>query len=255
MYCFKEKINISLTLFIFSYYIFYAPECNAQIGKNENLTPINQILFEKKMIITDSIVFYKSIENMVTKLTDSLKQELKKDNVPYASESIELMNIANVWKEQIIRDYVDDRITNFHLKKSDSLWTSYKTIEGDIIGDYTVINDKDKTYFKLSKKDSITKYGGGLFNYLEEKNINIKEYRNDKKNINDFNCFKVVLRISNQSDPEGNETYEMYVTESIDLKYHPIIRYKSILNNYYPMEIKISSVVIGGAETLYVYKK
>ncbi|AXT18471.1 hypothetical protein D7030_07540 [Flavobacteriaceae bacterium AU392] len=62
----------------------------------------------------------------------------------------------------------------------------------------------------------------------------ITEFRNIKKNISGYNCFKVIL----ESETNPYDLLELYVTEDINLNYNPVINCKEILTKYYPLYLK-----------------
>lgn len=61
----------------------------------------------------------------------------------------------------------------------------------------------------------------------------ITEYRNDRKIIHGYDCFKVVLKNYNPNWVD----FVMYVTEEIKLNYHPTIHFEEIISKYYPLEV------------------
>lgn len=96
---------------------------------------------------------------------------------------------------------------------------------------------------KISREDlSVTSFSPLWFTTKTEKlnkmnicNYNIiTEYRNVKKNMSGYNCFKVILK--NKTNP--NYLIELFVTENIKLNYHPIVNCPNILDKYYPLYIK-----------------
>jgi len=237
--------------------LFYVPACLAQNEKVKTTGAYSNIIFEKQTTITDSILFHKSMDSFTKKFVESLKDELEKDSTSYNHQDLEFLQMSGIFKKQLFDIYPDQGKTFYHLKKVDSLWLSYKIIDGQIIGDYTVLNFKDMSYYKLAKIDSSSTYNHATLTHKDEKNIDIQEYRKDKKVINNFDCFKVVLQINEEESPipgfKGETVYEMYVTEDIDLKYHPIIKYKSVVDHYLPLEIRVLTDGIEGVETKYSF--
>ena len=65
--------------------------------------------------------------------------------------------------------------------------------------------------------------------------------------MNSFECFKIVLIVTENTKNSDEEfvglfrdaktIYELYVSDKIRCKYHPYFNYRSILENYYPLEI------------------
>lgn len=62
----------------------------------------------------------------------------------------------------------------------------------------------------------------------------IKENREIKRKIAGYDCFQIIL-----NNVKNKMMVEMYVTEEINLNYHPIFNYREILSNYYPLYVKI----------------
>jgi len=50
---------------------------------------------------------------------------------------------------------------------------------------------------------------------------------------------------------DAKTIYELYVTDKIRCKYHPYFNYRSILENYYPLEIIERDNLIEGVEVQY----
>ncbi|MEZ4968952.1 MAG: hypothetical protein R2814_04690 [Flavobacteriaceae bacterium] len=62
----------------------------------------------------------------------------------------------------------------------------------------------------------------------------IKENRADTKIIAGRECFQVIVDIIS-----NGYSMELYVTESIELNYHPIMNFKEILDKYFPLYVRI----------------
>jgi len=144
------------------------------------------------------------------------------------------------------------KVKTYH-KYQDSLIISYKTEEDKMIGDYTVINRNSGTYSKLAKKDSTTFYiKNKPYSFRKEYGVEIKEYRNIKKEIHDFPCFKVVVKVLiNTSEVKEYIIYNLFVTEKLSSLYHPVFKVKSVLEKYYPLDIEETQSNIKGIETRY----
>ena len=139
----------------------------------------------------------------------------------------------------------------------DSLLVYSEIVNNKIKGDYRVINRNKKTYSFLAKKDSSTFYRVNIPYVFNMKTYNIKENKNDKKVIQGFECYRVNLRAKieeNKFDVDLKEltknqfqNIEMYVTDKINLIYHPIIKNDSILKKFYPLELRVYESHIKGA--------
>ncbi|WP_144283245.1 hypothetical protein [Chryseobacterium echinoideorum] len=92
--------------------------------------------------------------------------------------------------------------------------------------------------------------------------LNIAENKEETKKINGYQCYKVVYEYKEDEksndedfmDFAGNVIYkrEMWVTDEIQCLYHPVVFEKSILEKYYPLEIKETDNTIHGFETKYI---
>lgn len=79
-------------------------------------------------------------------------------------------------------------------------------------------------------------YEGNPKNYGDFKRYYkfIAENKNVKKIIEGYNCFQVILK-----NIKTKRMVELFVTDEINLNYHPNFNYKEILENYYPLYLKI----------------
>ena len=77
--------------------------------------------------------------------------------------------------------------------------------------------------------------------YWPELNLlKVHENRSIIKIINDYKCFEVFVVYATGDiniDLQDINYWTLYVTEQIKQPYHPIVRFKSILDKYYPLEI------------------
>jgi hypothetical protein len=95
---------------------------------------------------------------------------------------------------------------------------------------------------------------------FENEIIEIKEIRDQRKIINDYECFKVIYSFRVGDKNKDNyfinnilmpTSREMWVTERIKYNYHPIISESQILEKYYPLEIIEKNDRIKGLLTTY----
>lgn len=95
--------------------------------------------------------------------------------------------------------------------------------------------------------------------------LKISENRKDKKNINGYECFKVVYQYTENKE-NADEDYliyagdiqyqrEMWVTDKIKASYHPVVFEKSILEKYYPLYILETQSDIKGFERKFILEK
>ncbi len=85
----------------------------------------------------------------------------------------------------------------------------------------------------------------------------IVERSNKKKKIKGFKCFHIIIEGTKKYSELHKvlTIYDMYVTEKIKCDYHPVLEAKSFLENYYPLEIKVSATSINNDESATDYMK
>lgn len=93
------------------------------------------------------------------------------------------------------------------------------------------VNNKQVTFeplwFEMSGEYDIVYKDDNSFQLIEEN-------KDKKRQICNFECYQIILR--NINNP--NYVIEMYVTEKVDVEYHPIFNSKKYLAKYYPLYIK-----------------
>ncbi|CAL2079301.1 hypothetical protein T190611E02C_10831 [Tenacibaculum sp. 190524A05c] len=217
-----------------------------------------EIVFRKKPIIQDKELFLKSIKFKANELFGLAKLDEVMNNDSISKEGLQKLNELTNPAEQFLLNEIQTEYkknnNTFHLKVKDLLAIHFKKSGDQIIGDFFVIDNETKSSYFLAKKDSSTIF---LKKKLSDININwkeeVKEFRNDKKIINGFNCFKIeyikTKKISNQI--EERTKYILYVTQKIDIKNHPLFKNDLILNKYYPLYIEEYMDGIQGAKITY----
>lgn len=119
----------------------------------------------------------------------------------------------------------------------DSIWY-HKTENGKMIGDYRMILRQDKKfvhYYDKSKRINFQKSEIGL--YRNDYDVTITAYKNDRKNIHGFDCFKLKIVRSNKENALETTSYEMYVTDKIDLPAHLIVFGIDLQPGLFPLEV------------------
>lgn len=238
---------MKLTLFILCLLLLNCK--SSQIEKKEIYPKSGEIIFKREEVITNNALFQKSLESFSQLAQNSLKEIYIRDKKEMGEvvDEEELNMMLTLSKQSIISMFSKRRKTGkMYHKFQDSLIISYSDAKGKLIEDYSVINRTKGTYYNLVKKDSSTIYRrNSPYNYKPEENILIKEFRNSTKNINGINCFKILITVD-ESDSMGDfsdllrdakNTITLFVTDKIKSKYHPYFKYKSVLENYYPLEI------------------
>jgi hypothetical protein len=119
----------------------------------------------------------------------------------------------------------------------------YQTLDGEIKSDYTITDYTGNKTYVLSRL-----IPGHISNERKieqniEDSLEITEYRNDRKNILGYDCFKITVKYPPEDDEEfemifGSRIKEMYVTDQFIAKSHPVEYSGQILSKYFPLELK-----------------
>lgn len=136
----------------------------------------------------------------------------------------------------------------------------------------TVINRSDGKLSFYTLEDSVlvkNNVVAGITIKESNKNLNITEYRDVRKNILSYDCFKIVVTkngspltnltlFDTDVSPEFKEKHKevlepiseivFFVTEKIRCKYHPLTNLSEVLDKYYPLEIITKDGLIQGFE-------
>lgn len=166
---------------------------------------------------------------------------------PKAEDSLMKMN----FKEFLKKDFPAHMpgSTTLHVEiKNDSIWR-YNTKNGEMIGDYVMIekNSGILNYYNKTKSVNYRKFD--LFENGHE--YEILENKKDRKEIRGYDCFKVTLIKKDAESDLGNTIYEMYVTDQMDLPVHSVINLTTLVPNTFPMEINISEENLPGLAEQY----
>lgn len=223
------------------------------------------IVFEKVEKVTNQKLYDSTLSVLNSKMRIMLRKEITSQEIDYDANNVE--DIVDMAMQTFVFGISGDNLIKYHIF-NDSIITSYRKLNDKIHGDYQLINRNTQTYSMRAKIDStFIPIKDKLYEYLEEDHIIINEYKDQVKTINGFDCYKVVLTKNEdinanedisflKDDFENMQTkYVLYVTENIKCKYHPVINYKSILEKYYPLEVRESSNLIQGMETIYSLKE
>lgn len=213
---------------------------------NYNNTFNGKIIFKVSTTITNEIKFEKEL-NAHIKKQDSLYQ-LKNPN-----EAAEWGSIAPTLRLSL-DPREDPGRSNPYFK---SLEFDYEYLDTLITYTYskgrskykveinTVTNDYKKFNVKTGSLINSKRYEFFINNSPYKEII----YRDSLKNINGFDCYKVVIIDKNS---EGFGTYkEMYVTDKIKSLYHPLQIRKELIEKYYPLEAKLYSEFLSHKVTRY----
>lgn len=211
------------------------------IGKNEIITDVeknrkSQIEMFKKMASYqyDKKIILNETDSSKTQVMNLITKELEKSN-----DFIEEEDFSHV---------------KFIQKINDNSLTQYFTHYEEVIQPYEVFDLKNGSY-NLIDKDSVTVLKKlQKYTYYDNKILSVKIDKNTTKNILGYNCFQLLVEykeftdINDKKDLELEKfmsnfpsTMRLWVTDEFTLNYHPILKFETILNKYYPLEINIIS--------------
>ncbi|QQV04075.1 MULTISPECIES: hypothetical protein [Chryseobacterium] len=187
----------------------------------KSIKPVKrEIVFREISKIIDRKMFEKSLHLTGEKLKQNLKKSFQKDE-EYAGREKEIEEWCNASAEAMKLIYIEDS-TQIH---------SYNF------------------------EDNLQSFSSHVI-------LTIVENKKETKKIKGYQCYKVVYEYKEDEksndedfmDFAGNVTYkrEMWVTDEIQCLYHPVVFEKSILEKYYPLEIKETDNTIHGFVTKYI---
>lgn len=140
--------------------------------------------------------------------------------------------------------------------KGDTIWR-YSTQNDKMIGDYIRVDREKEMLFYHAKKDKSIIYNKyNPSGSSSEYNYEVQIYKEDKKVILGFDCYKLVIRRKEkiESMPFGADIYEMYVTDKIDLPLYALSFFGLENTKFFPLEIKKWGESLKGVEEIYRVK-
>ncbi|WP_276977722.1 hypothetical protein [Flavobacterium filum] len=264
-YSYQSLIKLFFLLLLPNLFLF----CNVKKDvSNDKPIEIKEIVF-KKSTISDKDLLNQTIkdfnEKFIVELKNSITEEIKEPNQDIELEKMnQKIDSLKPFLEMMSSDLFISENELLHYKFQDSLIVSYVTVNNEIRGDYRIINKNKNTFYYLAKIDSTTTYFDNKpYKYRSEKGLIVNEFKNEKKNIHGIDCFKIVIVAKDDLDEEEmpdflrnlTTEYSMYVTDKIKCSFHPVVWYKSILDQYYPLELIESSEFSKGSITSYELEK
>ncbi len=220
--------------------------CNLLNAQNDTIVPKNgAIVFIKKEVITDTLLYKNSYEKVFDKvLLEATKEALmergyKNSQMPDSiSQQLNKMfaMVKSLAMEDIITNEPQNVIKYHH---------SYNISE---IEEFISVNDENLEKKKIT--DSIDFQDDDLIVIT-----GTEEFKNETKTIKWFKCYRVVVYYFDFGEPPGLRSLlnimELWVTEDIKSKFHPIIKSSSILEKYFPLQIKHNIKDVEGQYTSY----
>lgn len=214
-----------------------------------------QVVFSSENIIQDETLFKSSLGKLQQKMIEALRAQLK-SNPDQNLDTTMLQQIAdnNIISNLISQHKEKDR---YHVYENNSI-KSFESDEGTDPSSFSNIDQNTSTYKKthILNGGDVAETNATAYEYRDDKETIIKEFRTQQKNINGYNCFKVIYEYKTNfvgdeelgSLLETNEfaKTELWVTEEIQSMFHPICRIREILTKYYPLEISETSPTLKG---------
>lgn len=265
----KMKKNITLLC------LFIATIVNSQ---SKVISPKNgKITFLKKEVIIDKEKYKESLKTFIPELMqNSIKSVVKErelngekvdsTNLNTLSGMLKDESVTELFMNELLNEDDDRQVKYHHIYKNETIY-EYITSFDYPIKDYYKFIDTKTALEKNVSHDSITVVKPeDSYSYSYDEIIKLEEFKNEIREINSFKCFKVLLEYkSGQNADEGlddqdyisfvnstKQTKELWVTENIQSLYHPVLKYKSILEKYYPLEISEFSEAMNGIKTIYI---
>lgn len=202
-------------------------------SQNKTIVPKSgTIIFESKNIVTDEKLYSESFNDFKTYIISAYAEETIKINVltgsryPYDMESLEI-----------------DFNAFFPLNDKTRIYRYYQEFDGSTIYHYKTLNDNMLHRIAIDVKTGLTDDFLEDYDYYSPDVItDIKEFPEEIKIINGYECFKVVYFLKEDRSTIFNHSgyidyRELWVTDKIKCAYHPVIHDKIILEKYYPLEI------------------
>ncbi|MEY8868536.1 hypothetical protein [Gaetbulibacter jejuensis] len=208
-------------------------------------------------VIVNEIVDKNKFDTSINKLAEKI------DSLLILRDGINEWSNTNM---QTLKLYFDPRAGNNTSPTKLRYNYSHKKVEvmhykkNKELENFKIINSLKETYDLYSSKDSTLISKNLKYKFNNSKDYNIIEYKDSIKTIHGFNCFKVIIKeldkrsfndIGFQEISPNSFIYkEMYVTDEFNSIYYPLTINKDILNEYFPLEVKIYSDILKGKVTL-----
>lgn len=233
-------------------------------SQNKTIVPTSgTIVFKCNEVIIDSIKFRESMKNLKKLLISQYKKEYVLNKIEDGEEvdTLQLnLFINSIPPVESMFPVFNNRVKEFHHEFDNDkikffITQNSKKTTNDVVIDITkkyenpvqIENNTDENIDVIEDKSNHT------FQYSNNKIIEIKEYKEEKKVINGYNCYKVIYSFKDLNDDSSYFIIirEIWVTDKIKTLFHPVVMEKSILEKYYPMQILEYSDELKGFQTNY----
>lgn len=220
-------------------------------AQKKTIVPKNgTIVFNCKEVITNEKLYEVSKKELKANLSSFLKNKIitEKEQIKEQIDSLQLKNLLKQF-ENVFENIFNNLSTNinegyhYHHTFDNNKITYHVTKNGELMGKNQTIDVNDKIRTEATEVYNNEMPFINEFAYFDDNDIiEIKEYRNEKRKIKNFDCFKVLISYKetlNDLDFFNNYIFyrELWVTKKIKCLHHPIIKYPMILEKYYPLEI------------------
>ncbi len=238
------------------YFISLLIFSNILFSQNKTIVPKSgTIVFIKEEKVLDKDLYLKSYKELMPKIKKAMEQQIYLERLTDGKKT----DTIQLKKETEKSAQNFEMMLPFIIEEGTEVIKFHHEFNGDTIKKYNTINGEyrnEKTINQIS--GIITNEFNEHVEIKEDEIIKLTEFKIETKLINGFNCYKVVC-IYNESQKDDfdflsnitTNIRELWVTEEINCKYHPVINEKEILEKYYPLEIREYSNEIKGFETNY----
>lgn len=228
-----------MKLTFFSFSVLFLMGCT--VAKNAS----NTSFIPKKLVFENYSVSEKQDAVQISKqndFIDSLYDPSGEDSLE--NRALKEITFSNLWSETPATKLILEIV-------NDSIWRHIRQ-DGIMIGDYTMIlksNSGIIHYYNKSKQFNYRNYDlfENRMEYKFEMNIN----RNDRKIILGYDCYKLILVRRDNDISMGNTTYEMYVTDKIDLPAHSVAFGIDLQPGLSPLEVSIKESFLPSVTEVY----
>ncbi len=215
-------------------------------SQNKTIVPKDgTIVFEKKEIITDTLLYRNSFEKVFEIMLLEAKKKVLSER---GYDNNQIPDSINQQLNQMLEMMKSIALQETFSNKPKNLIKYHHAYSNSVIEEFI---STDGVY---GEKNSITN-----FDDFENESLwtitGIEENKKETKIIKGFKCYKVVMYYFDLELPPGFMSLlnimELWVTEDIKSKFHPFLKESEILEKYYPLEIKHSIKNIEGMFTIY----
>lgn len=215
---------------------------NAIFSQSKTIVPKSgTIVFSKEELFLDRELYLNSMKELLPKNRKVIEEQIY----------LERLSDGKKTDTAALKYEVNKMIQNFEMmlplivdepKQNIKFYNEFK---GDTINYYTSI-DGYSTNEKIINRHlgTITNNDGVNIELVPNNIINLTEFRTETKLIKGSKCFKVIYTFK-QAETLNFDLFltsiinirELWVTDTINCSYHPVIVENEILKKYYPLEI------------------